>query len=99
MTTFTLDTNCLIDVDEGREAAPHVLALAAAHARGEADVALVAVSASERQPGDTYLPRYEDFQGRVARPGLGHLPVLLGMAYFDMSYWDHAAVVISTCVQ
>jgi hypothetical protein len=49
--TFTLDTNCLIDVDDGRPAAPYVLRLIEAADKGVADVALVASSASERQPG------------------------------------------------
>jgi hypothetical protein len=91
--TFTLDTNCIIDIADRRPAAPHILALADAHQQGTADVALVAVSASERQPDDMYLSTYEDFQARVFGPGLSHLTELRGMAYFDLSYWDHALAV------
>lgn len=88
MTSFTLDTNCIIDVDEGRPAAAHIIALAQAQQRGGADVALVAVSASERQAGDRYLDNYADFSQRVARLGLGHLPVLPTIAYFNIGFYD-----------
>jgi predicted nucleic acid-binding protein len=45
--TFTLDTNCLIDVADKRPAAKAVQALADAHAAGRADAAVVAITASE----------------------------------------------------
>lgn len=40
MITFTLDTNCIVDVDEGRAQMPHVLRLVAAHEEGRAHVVL-----------------------------------------------------------
>ncbi|UXN73192.1 hypothetical protein N8D56_19795 [Devosia sp. A8/3-2] len=40
MLTFTLDTNCIIDLEEGRPQAASVRALADAHAMGAAEVAL-----------------------------------------------------------
>lgn len=51
MLTFTLDTNCAIAIaiGEGRPEAKAIRALADAHARGKANVALVAITASERQ--------------------------------------------------
>lgn len=90
MLTFTLDTNCLYDLDERRPAAPYLDHLLVAHRDGRASVALVAVSASERQRGDRYLDTYTDFLGRVAALVLDDLPILKGMGYLDISYWDHA---------
>ncbi|MEO9337216.1 hypothetical protein ABFT80_07255 [Mesorhizobium sp. SB112] len=90
MLTFTLDTNCIIDVADNRPEADGVIALAKAHAEGKADVAFVAVSASERQPGDRYLDSYSDFHGRLEALGLDHLTELKGIAYMDISYWDHS---------
>lgn len=90
MLTFTLDTNCLYDLDERRSAAPYLDQVLAAHRDGRASVALVAVSASERQRGDGYFETYADFLARVATLGLSDLPILKGMAYLDISYWDHA---------
>jgi hypothetical protein len=81
MVSFTLDTNCIIDVAENRPGAAAIRALADAHAAGEADVALVAVSASERQPGDKYLDNFNVFQERLTALRLNHLTVLPSIAY------------------
>jgi hypothetical protein len=52
--TFTLDTNCIIDVAKKRPAARAVQALAEAHTAGRADVAVIAITASEKQPEGHY---------------------------------------------
>jgi hypothetical protein len=49
MLTFSLDTNCIIDIEEERPDSVFVRALAGAHACGEANAAVVAISASEKQ--------------------------------------------------
>lgn len=90
MTSFTLDTNCMIAVVNGEPEAASVMALTQAHIDGKADVAVAAVSASERQPGDTYLDSYEVFRTRLAELGMDRLGEVHGLAYADLSYWDHA---------
>jgi hypothetical protein len=85
--TFTLDTNCIIDLAENRPAAPHIRALVAAHTTGKADIALVAVSASERQKGDFYLDSFEVFRERLTALGLSKLTLLKGIGYSGISYW------------
>jgi len=57
---FTLDTNCLIAIDEGRPAATAVRALADAHLAGTAHVAVVAMSASEKQQHGSYLRNFDE---------------------------------------
>jgi hypothetical protein len=89
MQTFTLDTNCIISLDEGRTDAPAVRALVDAHATGAARVAVVAISASERQRGGGQLQSFTAFQERLAVLGLAHLEVLHPMAYADICYLDH----------
>lgn len=86
--TFSLDTNCVVAVDENREEASSVRALANAHTLGTADVRLVAISASERQKLGDQLETFSEFQERMAFLGLGHLPLLLPMMYWDLTYWD-----------
>jgi hypothetical protein len=90
MVSFTLDTNCLLAVDEKRPAAPAVLALADAHQIGRASVALVAISASERQRAGGHLESFEEFKRRVAALGLGHLELVPPMLYFDVTFWDYS---------
>lgn len=88
--TFTLDTNCALAVDEGRTAVPAVMALANAHARGDADVAIVAIMASEKQRSGGYLTDFGEFRQRLGALGLGHLGLVLPMLYFDVCYFDQA---------
>ena len=90
MKTFTLDTNCIIHVEAKQVFARHIQALAAAHRSGFANIALVAVSASEQQLDYRYMANYEEFTQRVGRLDMSHLPVLKAIAYRDISFWDQA---------
>ena len=90
MASFTFDTNCLIDVAEERPSAPHVRAILAAGADGQADLALVASSASERQQGDTFLESIDAFEERRSALGFGSLPLLPSMARWGVSFFGNA---------
>jgi hypothetical protein len=88
MLKFTLETNCIIAVDEDRPEVPAIVQLASAHTSGLASVGLVAISASERQVDGTYLENIGDFQKRIERLGLGNLELLKPMAYYGVTFWD-----------
>ncbi|THV17120.1 hypothetical protein [Rhizobium rhizophilum] len=90
MTSFTLDTNCIIDVDESRPAAPSVQALLSAWAVGNVDLALVASSASERQQGGLYLSNFETFDQRRNALGFGGIPLLPSMARWNLSFFGQS---------
>jgi hypothetical protein len=85
---FTLDHNCVIDIEESRHATPCVRALLARHEAGEIVVRLVAASASELQRDGRYLENALMFRGRLASLGPGHLPLLLPTLTLDVSYLD-----------
>jgi len=89
MTSFTLDTNCLLAVDELRPEAEDVRGLVTAHAEGMASVGLVAISASERQKSGQGLESFDEFKSRVANLGFGHLELLKPMMYWDVTFWDY----------
>ena len=89
MLTFTLDHNCVIDIEEARPDAPSVRALADAHLRGVADVAVLAMSASENQLRGVHNNRFSDFQTKLAATRLDHLAILLPLCVLDCSYLDH----------
>lgn len=93
MLKFTFDTNCIIDVELGREAAGSIQNLISGYREGRCDVAFVAVSASERQKGDYYLPTFENFSARLFKLGLSDVSHILGMSYIDMGYIGHALIV------
>jgi len=88
MHTFTLDTNCIIAIDEGRAEATAVRALADAHMSGIANVAIVAISASEKQRDGGLIEEFSQFQHRLTSLGLAHLELLSPMFYFGVTYWD-----------
>lgn len=45
---YTLDTNCIIDLEESRPDAPHLKKMIVDHNKGKIDLAVVAISASEK---------------------------------------------------
>jgi len=90
MLQLTLDTNCLIDVAEARAGAASVLALAKAHANGIADVAVVAIAASERQTDARQLQNFGEFETRLKALGLGHLKIIKPLGYWGITFWDRS---------
>jgi hypothetical protein len=96
MLSLSLDTNCVIALDEVRNdptshragEARAVRALIKAHTDRKADVALIAISASERQKDNGRLENFSTFQERLASLGLGYLKLLHPMMYFDVTFWD-----------
>lgn len=85
---FTLDNNCLIAVANDEPAAAAVKALAQAHAAEKAEVAMLGISASERQTGGRYLQNIGEFQSKLVSIGLGHLTVYKPTGIWGMTFWD-----------
>jgi hypothetical protein len=90
VTTFTLDTNCIIALENAEPAAAAIRLLVNAHGRDGVDVAIGAISASERQRGGGMVQNFSEFQARLAALGMEGLRILAPMAYFDISFWDWA---------
>ena len=88
MLTFTLDTNCIIAVEEARSEATSILQLASAHRSGLASVGVVAISASERQKDGGNLKNFAEFKQKLSWLGLGDLVLLEPMMYWGVTYWD-----------
>jgi len=93
MWTFTLDSHCITSIDEGGQNAAFVRRLLDAHAAGKAQVAVVAISAAEKQRAGSYLDNFDAFRDRLAALGLAHLEILKPVACFDISFpgWSIAA--------
>jgi hypothetical protein len=93
MRSFTLDTNCLIAIDEARPDARAVRVLADAHAAGKAEVAAVAISASEKQSGGGSSENFVEFRRCMEALGLAHLDALPPMAYHDCDVYGLVTLV------
>lgn len=93
---FTLDTNCLIDVEDGRPAAIYVKQILRAALDGIADVAMVASSASERQKDNSFLTRFEYFEHRRKVLGFDHVPIIHPLLRWDIGFWDQGLYASAT---
>lgn len=89
---FTLDTNCLIDLEQGRPRAAAVRELLAMAQAGLAEVAVVAISASERQPTEEFSESFAEFQARLATIGLAEVEILMPLGYLDLTYVEWCLV-------
>ncbi|MGH8129670.1 MAG: hypothetical protein ACRES3_02315 [Steroidobacteraceae bacterium] len=89
MPRLVLDTNCLIDLEEGRQDAIHVRALVDASRRKLVHLAVAAISASENQQDGKPIQNYSDFEAKLARLDLGDVQQLLPLATWNVGYWDH----------
>jgi hypothetical protein len=92
LTKFTLDTNCLIAVDDSRPEKDAVLGLLGAAKDGRADVAMVASSASERQVGGGHLTNIGEFRVRLEAMGFGHIELLKPIGTFSVSFYGFAVM-------
>jgi hypothetical protein len=88
MLSFTLDTNCLIALENNEPAARAIRALVDAHEQGNANVAIVAISASERQKGQQQLRNFAEFRHRLTTLGLENLEILRPIFYWDIGFLD-----------
>ncbi|SDG96444.1 hypothetical protein [Pelagibacterium luteolum] len=85
---FTLDNNCLIAVANDEPAAIDIKAVAQAHATGKAEVAMLGISASERQAGGRYLQNIGEFRSKLESIGLGHLTIYKPTGIWGVTFWD-----------
>lgn len=89
---FTLDTNCLIDVEEARSNASSIKDLVSLHGQNGINVAVSAVGASERQRTGGYAKSFAEFQTKLNTIGFNRLELLRPLAYWDICYWDYCIV-------
>ena len=90
MNKFTLDTNCIIELEENRPNAEHLRKLVKAWTNGQIELAVVAVSASENQKSGTAHGDFSAFEEKFVNIGLDGAQHLLPLAIWDVCYWDHA---------
>jgi len=90
MLKFTLDTNGVIDLEENRPNATFIRLLISAWQSKIIQLAVVAISASEKQPSGGYNSKFCEFEKKLAEVGLAGVECLLPMAYWDVAFWGHA---------
>ncbi|AML52984.1 hypothetical protein [Falsihalocynthiibacter arcticus] len=85
---LTLDWNCVIEVEEDRPQAAHVIDLINCHRKGQFEVALLAASASENSKSKQFPGNAKFFQNKVSALGWQDLPIVPMPGIIGLSYWD-----------
>ena len=86
----TLDTNCIIELEEERSEAQQVETLIGLQEQGAIHLRIVAFSASERRPDGTYANNFQDFTSKLRNVGLQDAELLKPIGYWGVSYWNQA---------
>jgi len=76
MLNVTLDNNCIVDLEQNRPKVPYIKRLIQMHREGKINLRVVAISASERKPDDTYVSHFNEFKERITAVGLGDVEIL-----------------------
>ena len=91
-TNVTFDTNCIIALEENRPAAQDLRRIVHGATEQRLRLRVVAISASERQPGGECSDSFRDFEAKIAGVGLLHAEILLPPLILNVSYLDHCIV-------
>ena len=86
---ITLDTNCIIDLEKNRPAAASLRALIDASRQGQVDLAVAAISASEKMQSGDYLTNFSEFEERLEQVGLSGARILEPMGIWGVTFWGY----------
>lgn len=86
----TIDTNCIIALDERRAYASAISDLISMHDAGQITLRVAGISASEKQKDGKMAPNFALFKDRLARLGLGAAAIIAPPGYWDFTYMDNS---------
>ena len=89
MMNVTLDTNCIIALEENRDEAGDLRRIVQSATGRTLRLRVVAISASEWQANGGISDSFCDFDEKIAKVGLQDADVLLPPCIWDVTYWDH----------
>ncbi len=86
---LTLDTNCLINLENRTSQHKSVRALIDAHRAGKLVACVPAIAASENQPGGMRRTNYKEFQAWLEQLDAADLKEVPPMGYWGIMFWGH----------
>jgi hypothetical protein len=86
---ITLDTNCLIDLDEQREGYVAVKDLIDIASESAMQIAVLGISASEKRKDGQAPATFNDFKNRLSFLGLSHVQILKPIGFWGVTYRDN----------
>jgi hypothetical protein len=84
---LTLDTNCIIAVEEARSQQASILSLRSLHDEGRIELRLVAASASERRMRGKPVRTFDEWSRYVTNLGFGGLDILKPIRVWGVGVW------------
>lgn len=85
---ITLDTNCIIAIQENRDEATYIRDLLSLHRRGKIRLQMVAIVASEKKPDGTFPTTFVEFQEKIRTLDLQDVVLLRPIGCWGISFWD-----------
>lgn len=92
MSKVTLDTNCLIDIEEKRPRSKYTNKIVSLWKSGEINLAVVAATASEKLIDGKEITDFSEFKNLLEMVGLADVEILKPPAYFGLSFWGWAVM-------
>ena len=86
LANVTLDTNCIIDLEENNDVTCQFRILIRMHEDQEINLRIPATMASERMPDGKYASIFSEFKDRITAVGLGHVDILKPIFYYGIAY-------------
>lgn len=87
--TVTLDTNCVVDLEQRNEHHEALRRLAAKHEAGHLDLQVSGIIASERLRVGGYANSFALFSQRVAALSVRPIAILRPIGRWNITFWDH----------
>lgn len=87
MKNITIDTNCIIDLEEERQSVKYIRSLIKMHKEDRIKLMVVAISASERKQDRTYASSFGEFTKKLEKIGLGDVEILKPMCYLGICFF------------
>jgi len=84
----TLDTNCIVDIEEDGPIAPYLKMLIDLHEDGKITLRVIAIGISERKPDGIYAYDFNEFRDRITAIGLGDVDILKPICHDGITYHD-----------
>ncbi|MDR3540911.1 MAG: hypothetical protein P4L69_08125 [Desulfosporosinus sp.] len=90
MNLITLDTNCLIDVEEERQGYEYVIGLKSLCQQEIIEIAIPAIIASEKKVKNQSITNFDEFKEFLANIGFEGFQLLLPPLFYGLTFWDYS---------
>lgn len=88
MIKVTLDTNCIIDLEQHRPSEIYIKEFIQMNMEGKIQLSIPAISASEKQKDGSYIKNFSTFKDIIHSVGLDNVELLKPVGYYGITFMD-----------